>query len=138
TFSVRTLSERIGSWFPERELFMRSQGQVRFITLTPRMQMGTVALVLAVLVGWGVSIGIMADSQYGAEAGRIALLEREAEVTSAESRFAAYRDDIDEVARDVAQRMEFLEEAAAMLPASAVAAEPVSDTVSGTVSDSND
>lgn len=135
---MRTLSERIGSWFPERELFMRSQGQVRFITLTPRMQMGTVALVLAVLAGWGVSIGIMAVSQYRAEAERIALLEREAEVTSAESRFAAYRDDIDEVARDVAQRMEFLEEASAMLPANAVAAEPVSDAVSGTVSDSND
>jgi murein DD-endopeptidase MepM/ murein hydrolase activator NlpD len=131
---MRSLAERVRSWFPERELFMRSHGQVRFITLTTRMQMRAVALTLAVLAGWAISIGIMAVSQYRAEAERLALLEREAEVTSAEGRFAAYRDNIDEVTRDVARRMEFLEEAAAMLPEDApedaVAAEPASDTVS--------
>jgi murein DD-endopeptidase MepM/ murein hydrolase activator NlpD len=127
---VRSLAERVRSWFPERELFMRSHGQVRFITLTTRMQMRAVALTLAVLAGWGVSIGVMAVSQYRAEAERLALLEREAEVASAESRFAAYRDNLDEVTRDVSRRMEFLEEAAAMLPEDAVAAEPVADTLS--------
>ena len=33
-FSSRELAE----WFPEREFFMRSQGQVRFITITSKMQ----------------------------------------------------------------------------------------------------
>jgi murein DD-endopeptidase MepM/ murein hydrolase activator NlpD len=127
---VRSLTDRVRSWFPERELFMRSHGQVRFITLTTRMQMRAVALTLAVLAGWGISIGIMAVSQYRAEAERLALLEREAEVASAESRFAAYRDDIDEVTRDIGRRMEFLEEAAAMLPEDAALDEPASETVS--------
>ncbi|MEG3598495.1 MAG: M23 family peptidase, partial [Pseudomonadota bacterium] len=37
------------SWFPEREFFMRSQGQVRFITLSSRFQMTAAALALSAL-----------------------------------------------------------------------------------------
>lgn len=123
---------RLRGWFPEREFFMRSKGQVRFITLTSRVQMMAAGLAVAVIGGWGISISAVAISQYRAEAQRLSLLEREAEVASAESRQAAYRDDIDQVAADVARRMEFLEEATEMLPADAVA------TADDTVSDSSD
>ena len=49
---------------------MRSQGQVRFITITSRMQIAAASLVVAVIGGWGLSMGVMAVSQYRAEADR--------------------------------------------------------------------
>jgi len=107
---------------------MRSQGQVRFITITSRLQITAASLAVALLAGWGISMGVMAVSQYRSESARLSLLEREAEVASAESRVDAYRDDIDEVADDVAKRMEFLEEATEMLPDDAKAEDTVSDS----------
>lgn len=128
TITVGGLSDRLRSWFPEREFFMRSQGQVRFITISSRMQIAAASLAVAVIGGWGLSMGVMAVSQYRAESARLSLLEREAEVATAENRVAAYRDDIDQVAEDVASRMEFLEEATAMLPEDVVAEDTVSDS----------
>ncbi len=96
--TVGGINARLRSWFPEREFFMRSQGQVRFITISSRMQIAAASLAVAVIGGWGLSMGVMAFSQYRAESARLSLLEREAEVAKSESRVAAYRDDIDEVA----------------------------------------
>jgi len=107
---------------------MRSQGQVRFITISSKMQIAAAGMAVAVIGGWGLSMGVMAVSQYRSESQRLSLLEREAEVASAESRVRAYRNDIEEVAGDVAQRMEFLEEATQMLPDDVVAEDTVSDS----------
>ena len=107
---------------------MRSQGQVRFITISSRMQIAAASLAGAVIGGWGVSMGVMMVSQYQAESERLSLLEREAEVATSEDRLNAYKDDIDEVAGDVARRMEFLEEATDMLPDDVVANDTVSDS----------
>jgi murein DD-endopeptidase MepM/ murein hydrolase activator NlpD len=123
-----TLRESLRNWFPEREFFMRSQGQVRFITITSRMQIAAASLVVAVIAGWSLSMGVMAVRQYQSEAARWSLLEREAEVAKSEGRVAAYRDDIDEVADDLARRQEFLEEMTEMLPADAIAGETVTDS----------
>ena len=107
---------------------MRSQGQVRFITITSRMQIAAASLVLAVIGGWSLSMGVMAVRQYQSEAARWSLLEREAEVAKSESRVAAYRADIDEVADDLSQRQRFLEEMTEMLPADALVGETVTDS----------
>jgi len=106
---------------------MRSQGQVRFVTITSRMQMAAAGIAIAVVGGWGLSMGVMAVSQFQSEWERASLLDREAKVARSESRVAAYRQDINAVADEVSRRMEFLEEATEMLPEDAVAA---SDTVS--------
>jgi len=107
---------------------MRSHGQVRFITITSRMQIAAASLVVAVIGGWGVSMGVVAVTQFQSRWERADLLDRAAEVASAESRVAAYRADIDEVTGDVARRMEFLEAATEMLPDDAVAEDTVSDS----------
>jgi murein DD-endopeptidase MepM/ murein hydrolase activator NlpD len=107
---------------------MRSQGQVRFITITSRMQIAAAGLVVAVIGGWGLSMGAMAIRQYQTEAARWSLLEREAEVATAESRVADYRDDLGEVTRGLERRQKFLEEMTEMLPADAVSGETVSDS----------
>jgi murein DD-endopeptidase MepM/ murein hydrolase activator NlpD len=107
---------------------MRSQGQVRFITITSRMQIAAASLVIAVVGGWGLSMGAMAIRQYQSEAARWSLLEREADVATAESRVAAYRDDLGEVTQGLERRQKFLEEMTEMLPADAIDGETVSDS----------
>ncbi len=123
-----SLRESLRNWFPEREFFMRSQGQVRFITITSRMQITAASLVVAVIGGWGLSMGAMAIRQYQNESARWSLLDREAKVATAESRLADYRDDITEVSHDLDRRQKFLEEMTQMLPADAVPGNTVSDS----------
>jgi murein DD-endopeptidase MepM/ murein hydrolase activator NlpD len=92
------------------------------------MQIAAASLVVAVIGGWSLSMGVMAVRQYQSEAARWSLLEREAEVAQSESRVAAYRDDIDDVADDLARRQQFLEEMTEMRPADALAGETVTDS----------
>lgn len=121
---------RLREWFPDREFFMRSQGQVRFIKISSRVQMGAAALALALLLGWGISMAAMAWSNYQANADRASLLQREAKVASAEERFDAYSNEIDSVAADLEKRQEFIESVVPMLPDDVRSDETVSDSSS--------
>lgn len=109
-------SNRLRAWFPDREFFMRSQGQVRFIKITGRMQMIAAGAVLAALVAWGLSLAVMGWLQYRAAADRLSLLEREAIVAKSEQRVGAYRDDIKAVAEDLSRRQDILDEMTETLP----------------------
>ena len=120
--------DRLRRWFPDREFFMRSQGQVRFIRISSRVQMAAAALALALLVGWGVSMGAMAWAQYRAQADRLSLLEREARVTKSEERLDAYGNDLEGVKDDLVKRQEFLEAMVPMLPDDVRADETVSNS----------
>ena len=111
---------RLRSWFPEREFFMRSQGQIRFITITTRMQMIAVGLAAAICLAWAISLAGAAFSQYQSSNERNMLLEREAQVAQSEERFVAYRDDIASTAADLQRRQDFLEEMISVLPADIV------------------
>ena len=103
------LIDRLRAWFPDREFFMRSQGQVRFIKLSSRLQMRVAGLVAVLALVWVLSIGGMAISQYLHSRDRLSLLDREAKVTSAESRLNAYGSDIDKVKDDLKRRQDFIE-----------------------------
>ena len=122
--------DRLRSWFPEREFFMRSQCQVLFITMTTRMQMIAAGLVLAAVLGWATSMGVMAFNQYRASSERASLLEREAHVATAEERFAEYSDGLDATVADLQARQEMLDGIVDMLPEDLVAEaeETVSDS----------
>ena len=124
--------DRLRGWFPEREFFMRSEGQVRFIKITSRAQIVAASIAALATLGYVGSVGGMAVNQYLQRADRIALLEREAHVEDSESRLAAYRDDIDEVANDLEVRQDFIEQMVDGLPADlkAEAASTVSDSTS--------
>ncbi len=100
---------------------MRSQGQVRFLTITTRMQMAAAGTVAAVTLGWVVSMGVMAVSQWQASTERASLLEREAQVATAEDRFSAYADDIAATVADLEARQELLDGIVEMLPEDVVA-----------------
>ncbi|MBW8753938.1 MAG: M23 family metallopeptidase [Sphingomonadales bacterium] len=107
---------------------MRSQGQVRFIKISSRLQIAAATLVALLLLAWVVTMAGVAISQVLSTHDRIALLDREAKVTTAESRFSAYRKDIDSVAADLARRQDFIEKTVGEMPADAKAGETVSDS----------
>ena len=108
--------DRLRAWFPEREFFMRSQGQVRFLTITTRVQMIAAGLVLAAAIGWSASMGVMAFNQYRASSERASLLAREAHVATAEERFAQYSDGLEDTVADLEARQQMLDEIVEMLP----------------------
>jgi murein DD-endopeptidase MepM/ murein hydrolase activator NlpD len=110
--TVAAVRDRLQSWFPDREFFMRSRGHVRFVTLTSRMQMLAAGGALAVLLAWGGTMAVMGMMQYH----RANLLDREAKVESAESRVKAYRDNIGKVEDDLKRRQSFIEDMLPMLP----------------------
>lgn len=88
---------------------MRSQGQVRFISITSRTQVIAAGAVAFLLLVWGVTMAGAGILQYTARASAADLLAREAQVESAESRLHAYRSGLDKVADDLEQRQDFLE-----------------------------
>ncbi|KPL69044.1 peptidase M23 [Erythrobacter sp. SG61-1L] len=104
------LRERLKAWFPDREFFMRSQGQVRFIKLSSRVQMAAAGAVAFALLFWAVTMVSVAVSQFISQRDRLAMLEREAKVESAESRVAAYRENLNETADELKRRQEFIEQ----------------------------
>ncbi len=125
---------RLRTWFPDREFFMRSQGQVRFIRISARLQMIAAGVVAALLGAWLLTLIAMAIAQFSATRDRIALLDREARVTSAESRVSSYRHGVEGVASDLAKRQDFIEKMVEAhvgdLPTDAKAGETVSDSAS--------
>jgi murein DD-endopeptidase MepM/ murein hydrolase activator NlpD len=127
-----TAIARIRGWFPEREFIMRTEGHVRFVRISSRLQMTAAGLVAALLLAWvltmaGVAIGSFLEQRHS-----VALLNREAQVTSAETRIAAYREGVDDVAEDLARRQSFIEKMVKThvgdLPTEARAGESVSDS----------
>ena len=123
--------DRLRSWFPEREFFMRSQGQVRFITVTSRVQMLAAGIGAALLLFWALSMVVIGVLQFQATSTRASLLDREAEVAQAENRVDAYRADLATETATLKQRQDYLENMVTMLPA-----DVTSET--DTVSDSSD
>jgi murein DD-endopeptidase MepM/ murein hydrolase activator NlpD len=128
------LLTRLRTIFPDREFFMRSQGQVRFIKISSRLQISAAALVIALLLAWLVTMAVVTFSQFSATSERMALLNREAKIASSESRVSEYRNRVDSVADDLARRQDFIEKMVqaqiGSLPADMKAGETVSDSSS--------
>jgi murein DD-endopeptidase MepM/ murein hydrolase activator NlpD len=130
--SVGGATARLRSWFPDREFFMRSEGQVRFIKISSRTQMIAAGAVASLLLVWALTMAAMAISSYLSHRDRLSLLEREAKVASSESRLNAYGDDIGKVADDLKRRQDFIEKTSQSvfgdLPKDAKEGETVSDS----------
>ena len=108
--------ERVSDWFPDREFFMRSDGQVRFIKVSSRVQKGAAGLTAALALGWAGSMGVMAWNQYQAEAELASFEQDKAKVASAQERIDAYGNDLEQVIEELDGRQEFLDAMLPMLP----------------------
>ncbi len=126
--ATRGWGSRLRRWFPDREFFMRSEGQVRFITISSKLQMTAAAIVLVSLLVWALSLAAAGWTQYRATADRLSLLDREARVATATERVDAYRDDLDAVATDLTKRQDFIEDMVASLPEDVKSADTVSNS----------
>ncbi|HEY7808184.1 MAG TPA: peptidoglycan DD-metalloendopeptidase family protein [Croceibacterium sp.] len=122
--TVAAVRDRLHSWFPDREFFMRSRGQVRFVTLTSKMQMLAAGGALVILLAWGGSMAVMGLMQFH----RADLLYREAKVEKSESRVKAYRDNLGKVTDDLKRRQDFIEDLLPMLPDDVKPGETVSNS----------
>ncbi|QGN56411.1 peptidoglycan DD-metalloendopeptidase family protein [Novosphingobium sp. Gsoil 351] len=89
---------------------MRSQGQVRFIRVSSRVQIAAAAIGGIIVLAWLAMMIAIIAVQFASTGQRSALLEREAKVTSAETRVSAYRKDIDHLAADLERRQAFIEQ----------------------------
>ncbi|MGB5076585.1 MAG: M23 family metallopeptidase [Sphingorhabdus sp.] len=99
----------MAGWFVDREFFMRSNGQVRFLKISALLQRRVAGSVALVIGAWLVVTLGMAINQLSVSFERIALSEKEAKVQSAEERVANYRGSIDEVTQDLERRQAMLE-----------------------------
>jgi murein DD-endopeptidase MepM/ murein hydrolase activator NlpD len=102
---------RLAGWFVDREFFMRSNGQVRFIRISAQLQR-RVATVAASVVGvWLViTLGMMVN-QLSVSVERMALSAQKERVESDQERVAKYRQSIDKVAGELESRQKMVEEA---------------------------
>ena len=113
--AAKSWGERLRQWFPDREFFMRADGQVRFIKVSSKLQIRVVVGVLAMALLWLVALAVMAWGQYRAEADLASFAEEKARVATTDERIKAYGGDLDKVVEDLKQRQEFLDEMARML-----------------------
>ena len=120
---------RLRSWFPEREFFMRSHGQVRFIKISSRLQMRIAGAIVGATLLWALTMAAVAIFQIQSSLDESSLLNREARVATSENRIEAYRGDVAKDTADLLRRQEVLESLVSTLPEDMVA-EEASDTVS--------
>ena len=119
-------------WFPEREFIMRSEGHVRYLRISSRLQLTAASIVAAFLLAWVMTMAGVAINSLLERRDAMSLLNREANVTSAENRIATYRKDVTGVADDLGRRQAFIEKMVKTyvgdLPADAKPGETVSDS----------
>lgn len=102
---------RLAGWFVDREFFMRSNGQVRFIKISARLQRRVAGAIAAVVGVWLiVTLGMMIN-QVSVSAERMMLSAKQEKIETAEERVAKYRGDMEAVASDLEARQKVMESA---------------------------
>lgn len=112
----RAVEHKLREWFPDREFFMRSHGQVRFIKISSRLQIGAASAALLLVAGWAGSMGVMAWSNYVAESDLASFQREKAEVADSQQRLDAYGNDLERVVEDLDARQDALDAMIQMLP----------------------
>ena len=95
---------------PEREIFLRSGGQVKFIRISRRAQLLTLGSVAAALIGWGGITATMAIDGMALAQERAALAAKGQSVAKAAGKVADYRKSVDALAQDLEARQDFMDE----------------------------
>jgi murein DD-endopeptidase MepM/ murein hydrolase activator NlpD len=100
---------RVARYFPDREIFMRSNGEVRFVRISTALQLKIVAALLAAVLLWiGVTAAALVQRAM-VEREREALGERAAVVAKSAGRVAAFRSSVDDIAARIESRQRQLD-----------------------------
>lgn len=108
---------------------MRSEGQIRFVRISSRVQVIVAVSALLLLAVCTASMAVAAWTQYRAAGERAALLTREARIATSEERLATYGADLEAVTSDLEQRQDFIENMVASLPDDVKTSGQATDTV---------
>ncbi|QGP79850.1 M23 family metallopeptidase [Sphingobium sp. CAP-1] len=104
------LHDRLNALCPEREIFLRSGGQVKFIRISRRAQLAAAGLVSAALIGWaGATVSMMAGNASVAQE-RAALAAQGQSVAKAAGKVADYRKSVEDLAQDLEARQDFMDD----------------------------
>lgn len=128
------LKDGVLALFPEREIFLRSGGKVKFVHISTRLQLAAAAIVGAVLLGWAAATLFMLFHQADMASERAALDRQSRAVAGKASAVNAYRKSVGELAEDLEARQEFLDE----LYKSHFGAQPDADAVVGAAEEKGD
>ena len=94
---------------PEREIFLRTGGQVRFLRISTRFQLTVAGVVAAVVLLWAAGTFAMLWSQASVLLERSHIAKDRAAVSSREAQVNAYKRSVDDIAEDIEQRQKALE-----------------------------
>lgn len=100
---------RLAALFQDRELFLRTGGQVKFLKISAKFQRTVATIVAFVVLAWIAVTAFMLVRHLMTAEERADLARKQAEVARTESKVAAYRDRVDNVAEDLNARQEYLE-----------------------------
>lgn len=104
------LKSGISAKFPEREIFHRSGGQVKFIKIGTKVQMLAAGGMATALGGWLAVTLVMMVSQGSIASERAAIARQSQTVAKSSRQVNAYRASVSEIADDLEARQAFLEE----------------------------
>ena len=107
---VTALRTRIITLCPEREIFLRSGGQLRSISLSTRVQLLAAAVISSLLLG-GIALALsMALGRYAVDRDRAALDAQGRAVAKAAGKVEGYRKSVETLARDLQARQDFMDD----------------------------
>lgn len=108
--SAAGLRASVARCFPEREIFLRSNGTVRFLKISTRAQATVASALLLGLLIWAVATISMLIGHYQMSREQAALEQKQAAIASSARTVRSYRASVDEIADDLQQRQHVLEE----------------------------
>jgi len=109
-FSPRRAVAKVVALAPEREIYLRSGGKVRFVRISTRIQLAMAALLLLLLGGWALGTGAMLWSQAHLTAERATLDRQRAAVIDRQAAVDAYKGSVNDMARDIQARQQAIQE----------------------------
>ncbi len=95
---------------PEREIFLRSGGHVRFLRISTRVQLTAAAAAAAILMLWAAGTFAMLWNQASIVLERTLVARDRAAVNSREAQVKAYSRSVNDIARDIEERQKAVEQ----------------------------
>lgn len=92
---------RVRQWLPEREIFVRAGGAVRFVRITTRMQVMAASLVAMLVGAWMLATGAMLWRQQSVSAAAAVVDAQRSVVSSEAARASADRRSVNAIAHDL-------------------------------------
>ncbi len=112
-FSLKGLKARMLGLCPDRELYLRSNGHVRFLKISSGLQLKALGAAAIVAAVWLIVSGVTLVSQYHIRGERVAISQQAIVAKRAASKIAAFRETVDTKADRLETRQEFLDTLAA-------------------------